>query len=299
MESISEKSFMINGIKSWIQCIEMTGVPKLEKGTPSRYHFHDYIELLYAVDAHGYVWCSGKKICFDSGNLIIVNSNTPHTLTFESASTYFCVKFSPQILYADETSLFEFKYMLPFLSENSVQWTFRRDEIKNTDMEAQLLEIMNEWKTQKPAYELIIRANILKLFAGIIRYLHENNIISNEIKITDTLKKALIYIEENFDTVTENDVAEYCHTSYNYFSSVFKKTIGKSFSEYITFLRISKAEKLLLLSDKSITDIAVETGFSTSSYFISKFKAYKGVTPGKFRKNIGNILVMSENNPIH
>ena len=291
MENVLEKPFMIDGIKSWIHCIEMKGAPILGKNIPSRCHFHDYIELLYAVDTCGYVWRNDKKTNFNTGDLVVVNSNTPHELTFETFSRYICIKFSPQILYADETSLFEFKYMIPFLSDNSVQWTIRNDELKNVDIESLLFEIIDEWKTKNPAYELIIRANLLKLFSGIIRYWHENNIISNEIKITDTLKKALLYIDENFDTVTENDVAKYCHMSYNYFSSVLKNATGKSFTEYITFLRISKAERLLLSTDKSITDIAIETGFSTSSYFISKFKSHKGVTPKKFRKNIG----MSEN----
>lgn len=286
MNSTSEKPFMINGIKSWIHCLEMKAAKSTFENAPKNYHYHDYIELLYAVDAHGYVWCSGSKLNFDSGDLIVVNSNTPHTLTFNSDSTYFCVKFSPQILYADETSLFEFKYMLPFLNDNSVQWTFRNGEIKNTDIEGLLFEIMNEWQMQSPAYELVIRANLLKLFSGIIRYWHENNILSNEIKITDTLKAALMYIEENFDTATEAETAKYCHVSYNHFSFLFKKAIGKSFSEYITFLRLCKAEKLLLSTDKSITDIAIEVGFSTASYFISKFKSYKGITPRQFRENI-------------
>ena len=101
--------------------------------------------------------------------------------------------------------------MLPFLSNNAVQWTFRNDELKNTDIKGLLYEIMNEWETQGPAYELVIRANLLKLFSGIIRYWHENNIMYNEVKITDTLKNALMYVEENFDTATEAQTAEHCH----------------------------------------------------------------------------------------
>ena len=289
MKSISEEPFTINGIKSWIHCIEMTG-HKGDDGKPVSYHYHDYIELLYAVDADGYVWYNEERIAFETGKLVIVNSNTPHTLTFRKDSKYICIKFSPHILYADESSLFEFKYMLPFLSDNSHQKVFGNDELGGIDIKSLFLEIIDEWKTTGPAYELIIRANILKLWAGIFRYWHENNISSDDIKITDTLKTALGYIEENFENVTEAEVAEYCHVSYNYFSFAFKKTMGKSFSEYITFLRICKAEKLLLTSDKSITEIAFQTGFSTSSYFISKFKAYKGVTPRKFRDNMRNIV---------
>ena len=288
MESTSEKPFIINGVKSWIHCIEMRGDSNPESTVPNYYHFHDYIEVLYSIDARGYVWIIGEKTSFNSGDFVIINSNTPHAVICNPDSIYFCIKFSPQILYADETSLFEFKYMLPFLSSHPMQYSFRNDELKNIGLEGFLFEIMNEWKTQGPAYELVIRANLLKLFAGIIRYWHEKNILSNEIKITDTLKNALVYIEENLDTVTEAGIAKYCHISYNHFSFLFKKTMGKSFSEYITFLRLSKAENLLLSTNKSITDISIETGFSTTSYFISKFKKYKGVTPRQFREKIQN-----------
>ena len=286
MKIVPERPFTIDGIKSWIHCLERQVGRWIDESEPGEYHFHDYIELLYAIDTDGYVWFNGCRTEFRSGDLVIVNSNVPHNLTFNSDSIYICIKFSPQILYADEEALFEFKYMLPFMRKTSDQNKFGKDELESIDVSGLLYEIMDEWKNQDPAYELIIRANLLKLFAGIFRHRHEKNILDSEFKITDTLKTALKYIEENFDTVTESEVAEHCHVSYNYFSFIFKKTMGKNFSEYITFLRLCEAEKLLLASDKSITEIATETGFSTSSYFISKFKAYKGITPRRFRENV-------------
>lgn len=292
MNSILENAFTINGIKSWIHCLEQR-VDKTSPETPLIYHYHDYIELLYSVNADGYIWCNEESIHFETGNLVIVNSNMPHVLKLERYSEYICIKFSPNILYADETSLFEYKYIMPFLHNNTHQKVFGDKDIDYINMKELFVNIMEEWNTKEPGYELIIRANILRLWAGIFRYWNKNE--NNNITITDTIKTALLYIEEHFENITEAEVAEYCHVSYNHFSFLFKNAIGKSFSEYINFLRINKAEKLLLSSEKSITDIALETGFSTSSYFISKFKAYKGLTPKKFRKNIEKNLTLSKN----
>lgn len=289
MNSILENVFTINGIKSWIHCLEQR-VDKTPPETPLTYHYHDYIELLYAVNADGYIWCNEESIHFKTGNLVIVNSNMPHVLKLNRYSEYICIKFSPNILYADETSLFEYKYIMPFLHNNTHQKVFGDKDIDYMNMKDLFINIMEEWNTKEPGYELIIRANILRLWAGIFRYWNKNE--NNNIAITDTIKTALLYIEEHFENITEAEVAEYCHVSYNHFSFLFKNSIGKSFSEYINFLRISKAEKLLLSSEKSITDIALETGFSTSSYFISKFKAYKGLTPKKFRRNIEKNLTL-------
>lgn len=283
MENKLEDVFTINGVKSWMHCLERR-LDKTPPHTQLGYHYHDYIELLYAVDADGCIWCNEEPIPFETGNLVIVNSNMPHSITMERYSEFICIKFSPNILYADESSLFEYKYIIPFLYNNAHKKVFGGNDINYINMKELFFNIMEEWNGKEPGYELIIRADILRLWAAIFRCWNKNE--NNNIRVTDTIKNALLYIEEHFENITEAEVAEYCHVSYNHFSFLFKNTIGKSFSEYINFLRISKAEKLLLSSEKSITDIALETGFSTASYFISKFKAYKGITPKKFRKNI-------------
>ena len=282
MYNIPEKPFVINGIKSWIHCLECN----VEKTAPvpTSYHYHDYIELLYSLDTNGFVWSGGEKRAFRSGDLIIVNSKEPHTLTFDGMSSYICIKFLPQILYADENSLFEFRYVVPFLLKSSGQKIFRRDELQSTDVGGLVSEIMDEWNTKRPAFELVIRANILKIFTGIFRYWHQSNVLSETTQITDTLKTALQYIDENFNTATEAEVAKHCNVSYNHFSYLFKNAMGKSFIEYVTFLRLREAEKLLLSTDMSITEIAGVSGFSTSSYFISRFKMHKGLTPRQFRE---------------
>ena len=54
--------------------------------------------------------------------------------------------------------------------------------------------------------------------------------------------------------------------------------------EYIAKRRIQAAKELLTGTDRTIEDIAAETGFCTSSYFCKLFKKYEGITPTHFRK---------------
>jgi AraC-like DNA-binding protein len=103
---------------------------------------------------------------------------------------------------------------------------------------------------------------------------------------TESIKKALVYITENYETATLEAVARYCGLSYNHFSASFKRIIGRSFTDYLDLIRINEAERLLLSTDNSVTDIAFSCGFSSSSHFISRFKSQKGITPGQFRKKI-------------
>ena len=286
MISFAEKPFTINGVESWIHCLDCRFAESVEKMKEQKYHYHDYIEFLYTLDGDVNVWVAGTPHRMVTGELVVINSGEMHTLTFNRDSHYICVKFSPRVLYFDDNSLFEFKYVTPFMSDVAPQKTFRREDFKGVDVHALCIEILDEWNFRRPAYELSIRANILKIFMEIFRYWDREKLAHPEAVLTESVKRALLYISEHFDSISESDVAEFCHLSYNHFSTLFKKSVGRSFNDYVTMLRLNEAEKLIVSSEKSITEIAFSCGFASSSHFISRFKAQKGITPGQLRKKV-------------
>ena len=73
--------------------------------------------------------------------------------------------------------------------------------------------------------------------------------------------------------------------SESHLSRKFKDTSGVGLNEYITFVRIMNAERLLREGGLSITEVATRCGFNDSNYFSAVFKKIKGVTPLKFSKN--------------
>ncbi len=288
MYSFPEEPFTINGVKSWIHCLDCFARQSEvhEEGPMKYYHYHEYIEFLYALDADMVVWLNGDPHHMLSGDLIIINSEELHNIAFNKDSHYICVKFSPKILYFDDDSLIKFKYVTPFLSDISPQKLFHENELNDVDVHRLSLEIMEEWRLQKPAYELSIRANIQKIFTGVIRYWNDQNVFHSKAMMTEAIKKALLYISDNLESATARNTAAVCNLSYNHFSTVFKKTVGRSFIDYITLLRLNEAEKLLISTQKSITEIALSCGFSSTSHFIARFRAQKGITPGQLRKKI-------------
>ena len=280
-----EASTIADGIKDWLNCLPIEIKEPTEESVYS-YHFHDYIEFLYAFSSGAHVWINGERYQFNKGDLIVINSEELHTVTYEEKVSHICVHFLPHILYFDDQMRYEIKYAIPFLSNDSHQKLFRSGELKNTDVHALVTEIFEEFNAKKPGYELIIRANIQKLFCSILRYWHENNATNTDVLMNDTLKKALAYIAKNYNTITEKEVAKECGLSYNHFSNTFKKFMGRNFSEYLIALKLKEAEKLLISTNYSITEVAQMTGFSTTSHFISRFKQYKNITPKQFKSNI-------------
>ena len=73
--------------------------------------------------------------------------------------------------------------------------------------------------------------------------------------------------------------------SYSYFSRSFKSVMGKNFAKFLNEIKIDAAKRLLLTTNKTITEISMETGFSSSSHFISNFSKSVGITPLAYRKN--------------
>ena len=281
-----ELPVIIDGVKSWLRC-DRRIKNECDKSLDYYYHFHDYIELLYALDADCEIWINGKCYSFVTGDFAVINSNEPHYVFASKKSEYIYIHISPDILYSDENAFLEYKYIAPFVDKNAFQNVFKECEIPNA--KGLCIEIMEAWENEEYAYELIIRANILKLFAGVLKNLKEKGIYVSANNISPDIKKALIYITEHFDSADEKKAASICNLSYYHFSRTFKKIMGQTFNQYLLNVRINQSEKFLISTDKSITEIAYMTGFSSASHFISKFKGKNGITPYKFREKSKNI----------
>ena len=84
--------------------------------------------------------------------------------------------------------------------------------------------------------------------------------------------------------ITLDEVCRHFSCSHSHLSHTFKKSVGMSFREYITHLRIEDAKTLLLHSRLGVTEIALSVGFSDSNYFSNVFKKSVGTSPLSFRK---------------
>lgn len=66
-------------------------------------------------------------------------------------------------------------------------------------------------------------------------------------------------------------------------SKLVKRHTGKTFTEYLTYYRISKAKSMILEGTLSIKEITYAVGFNSQNYFAKVFKKYTGFTPSEFR----------------
>ncbi len=255
-------------------------------------HIHNYIEIIYALSGKYQILLNNKDYSFCEGDMVLINSNEIHNIFSLShgLNRYIVVKFEPEMLYTTAQSLFEMKYVMPFiLNESTHQKIFCKEEIEKTVVPDIIHGINREYHDKRYGYELAIRANIYNLFLFILRRWNEQNV---DLNIDEEINKDMVkriqnvfdYIENNYQNdITALEMAQHCNLSYSYFSRLFTRIMKRSFREYLNYVRITKAERLLTSTDLNITEIAMQVGFSTSSYFIQQFKLYKDISPKQYQ----------------
>ena len=101
----------------------------------------------------------------------------------------------------------------------------------------------------------------------------------------DVLCRAKNFIKQNYmEDISVNTVAKNCNISEPHLYRLFKNSLGISPNEYLLDLRLSVARGLLCERDLSISEISVECGFNSQSYFSDCFKRKNGLSPSDYRQ---------------
>jgi two-component system, response regulator YesN len=96
---------------------------------------------------------------------------------------------------------------------------------------------------------------------------------------------AVTYINNNYkDEISLEDVAESIHVNPSYLSRLFFKETGKTFTNYVTELRMNEAKFLLCNTDYTINKIAGLIGYSNDKYFMKVFKKTYNITPYQYKQ---------------
>ena len=101
----------------------------------------------------------------------------------------------------------------------------------------------------------------------------------------DRIKGAVAFIDGHYsEKITLRQLAESTGLSQPVFSRLFKRITQTTPIQYITENRLNRARKLLANTNKTLADIAAETGFYDEAHFVRTFKDSRGLTPGAYRR---------------
>ncbi|QQS40688.1 MAG: AraC family transcriptional regulator [Acidobacteriota bacterium] len=102
---------------------------------------------------------------------------------------------------------------------------------------------------------------------------------------TDRIDRVTNYLREHLDeSPSLDDLANVAHFSPFHFHRIFTTVTGETVNQFTNRLRLEKAARLLRYSKDSLTEIALDCGFSSSSTFSRGFRQYFGIAPSEYRK---------------
>ncbi|MEM9928844.1 MAG: AraC family transcriptional regulator [Bacteroidota bacterium] len=246
------------------------------------WHFHPELEICLTLQSQGRRFVGNHISDYEEGGLVMFGANLPHGFTTDVYSSQVVLQMTEDFL------------GYGFLSRPEM-----RDIRALFQAARRGLEFSG--KTRKTARKLInkiLQTNGLKkllLFLELLELLatskHVHPICSREyahdFDVTELGRIKVVYdhIMENFtQEVSIREVADKLNITEAAFYKFIRKHTKKTYTQIINEFRVNYAGKLLMSTDKTITEVCFDSGYNNISYFNRKFKSIMGQTPAAFRR---------------
>lgn len=148
-------------------------------------------------------------------------------------------------------------------------------------------KLLKYYNTRLRQDEILLQSVLLEL---IYRLSQESVAQVNRQRHTgggQAVHRALKYIRDNLtEDLSLAKVAGYVSLSPIHFHKAFKSAVGQTLHQYVEEQRIKRAIDFLMITDMTLTEIALQSGFSSQSYFSYVFKRHTGTTPRKYVEKI-------------
>lgn len=243
-------------------------------------HWQEDAELLSIKSGKVLLQIDGKQQTLMAGDVACINPHQLHGIRGLTADT------------AYDAYVFPLQHLLFANAEcDQLQYTHQLAEGKigfplllPSESEACRLvqDILRLDQERPPAHQLMIKANLLLLIGALAQ---DNAFIPLQpSRQSDLCRTILDYIHHHYmEKCSVADIATTVGLSPSYFSAFFTRHFAQRYSDYLLSYRIEQADAMLLRTEKPITEIALATGFGSSSHFIQCFRKQKGVTPLVYR----------------
>ena len=230
-------------------------------------HMHNSFEFIAVLGGGMTITVEDKEYVLSEGDCAVILPNEAHSYrTRNSSRSYLCV--------------FSTDYVSDFYNKtenlSAVNSVFRIDNAEGTVNE--LLNPINMFALKSTLYR------ILATFYASTEFVRQDNGSHRSF-----VHEVLAFIENHYaEDVTMHDIAQKMGYTYSYFSGLFNRIFKTNFSALLNECRVSYASRLLIASDKTISEIASICGYNSLRVFNRNFYKFKNQTPTEFRKNHGN-----------
>lgn len=222
------------------------------------------------MSGSGRQWLNGEALSMEPGCLYLLSPADFHRLEPNASLDVFSFHFTPEYAAQLGFSLVQETRHTQISSEETAQFT------------ARLSPLAKPSAAVDPFYPQELLILLLPLLLRLLRQGEAMQLRKPERRFQAGLK--YVQAHHTDPELRLEDAARACGLSPCYFSSLFSKTVGCRFTDYVTECRLRHACALLSASSVPVTEAAYEAGFSSLPHFFRCFQKRFGVSPGVFRK---------------
>lgn len=253
---------------------------------PSMQMSTDHYSIGYTISGDRKTIAPFGAYDYCAGNVTVMPPYIYHRTVAKSDIPYerILIKFSPEV--ADDFIREIGQQVFDELYETKVCRFAPEIQKKIADL---FEDIEKEFEKERPYREVILKGMLFRIMVTVWEEkLPDEGEILQKTPLTPPIVDALYYMEKYYrQNPSLEETARVANFSPAYFSRLFSVQLGKSYSEYLNNIKLRHATVLLVQTDKSIMEIAQETGYCHGNYFSDQFKKKTGMTPGQFRKKSG------------
>lgn len=248
----------------------------------STQHYHHAFEIYYMINGECNYFIGNRSYRVSSGDIMLIPSGVIHRTNYEGMPhTRQLINCSAD--YIPESVLKKLE---------SMDYLYRNSHVK-AQLDTIFDKIEKEYGNPDELTADVLRCYTAELLFIILRNKNEfNNKPDESSLVTHVLK----HMKNNYmNEVKLSSVAKLFSVSAEHLSRSFKKETGFGFNEYLTILRLQKAEDMLRNEPgRAISEVAFSCGFNDGNYFSHKFKLAYGYPPTQIRSKRSETPVQSE-----
>lgn len=235
-------------------------------------HYHTAFEIYYLEDGLCRYFIDNKCYDVSAGDIVLIPEGVIHHTTYQGEYH------RRRLIYCSRS------FIPNAVTEklSSMTYIYRNSSVSE-DVKKIFNIIEREYSSPDRYSSGIISTQTELLFYLLAR---NKNEYPSSSEGNEYVSAAIGYVREHLtDGVKLSDAARAVSVSPEHLSRIFKQNTGLGFSEYVTLLRLRKAEELLRGNGRmSVSEVAYACGFNDSNYFSEKFKRSYGLSPIKYRK---------------
>ena len=242
-------------------------------------HHHCEFEVIVITSGQCTITIDQENYFASSGDILLIPPYSVHSGIANAGAVFshFCFCFdlsllqTPNLIHQLDTGYLQLIKHIPSSAEGASQlYTVAQTVYRHSE-------------SRNDGWELVVRGGLI-FFFGLLQTFRFAIPTAQGSSRSGFCIQVLEELSHNYAwPLTSRDMAASLSYSHGYFCRLFHENFNTSFQQYLNQYRLSKARLLLSSKTTSIGDVAIQVGFSSSSYFCHQFRLQYGCTPKQFQ----------------